>query len=87
MSSPAKESLPRLANPLARELQQEHQLRKTETEEKIVLPTKEEIESERKEKSLLSEIESFSPTVLQKADTREKNPLPTKEELLAARAN
>ena len=87
MSSPKKEELPKLANPLAKELTKEHVLSHVETEEKIVLPTKEQLESERKEKSLLSEIESFSPAGLQHADTLEKNPLPTKEELLAEKQN
>lgn len=41
MSSPAKEELPKIASDLKTELEQEHQLKPADTEEKVVLPSKE----------------------------------------------
>ena len=40
MSSPTKEDLPRIADGLKNELVGEHKLKHTETQEKVVLPSK-----------------------------------------------
>ena len=82
MSSPTKAELPKpLTGDLASELTREHQLRPTETTEKVVLPTKEDVDKERQEKSLLSEI--ASGIKLKETETQEKVVLPTAAEILA----
>lgn len=40
MSTPTKEDLPRIADTLKSELEGEHKLKHTETQEKVVLPSK-----------------------------------------------
>jgi len=54
-------------------------LKKTETEEKIHLPNKEDIEEEKGQQALRQGIEGFDHGALKKAETEEKNTLPTKE--------
>uniref|UniRef100_A0A8C7J4Z3 Thymosin beta n=1 Tax=Oncorhynchus kisutch TaxID=8019 RepID=A0A8C7J4Z3_ONCKI len=54
-------------------------LKKTETEEKNTLPTKEEPKSTMADKPDVSEIAQFDMTKLKKTETEEKNTLPTKE--------
>jgi len=79
--SESLKDLPKISNPLAKELKESHNLRPVETEEKVVLPTPEQIAREKTEQSLRSEIES--PVALKKTSTTEKNVLPTAEEILA----
>jgi len=80
MSSPSKEELPKIAVDLKSEIEKEHELKPAETEEKVVLPSKEEIQQERTHQELVKGIESFNPDAsLKHAETQEKNPLPTKE--------
>jgi len=80
MSSPSKEELPKIAVDLKSEIENEHKLKPAETEEKVVLPSKEEIEQEKTHQELVKGIESFNPDAsLKHAETQEKNPLPTKE--------
>jgi len=54
-------------------------LKKTDTEEKTVLPSKEDIEKEKGQQALFQGIEGFNSANLKKTETQEKNPLPTKE--------
>ncbi|KXJ69699.1 hypothetical protein RP20_CCG026072 [Aedes albopictus] len=54
-------------------------LSKADTQEKIVLPTAEDVQTEKSQKSLFAGIESFDATKLKHAETCEKNPLPDKE--------
>ncbi|KAH9394730.1 hypothetical protein TYRP_004787 [Tyrophagus putrescentiae] len=79
MSTPTKEELPRIADTLKSELVGEHKLKHTVTEEKVVLPSKTEIDQEKGQQELLKSIETFSPEKLNPTSTEEKNPLPTKE--------
>jgi len=78
--SESLKDLPKISNPLAKELLESHHLRHTETEEKVVLPTPEQIAREKTEQSLLSEI--TESVALKKTETNEKNVLPTAEEIL-----
>ncbi|XP_013782758.1 thymosin beta-like [Limulus polyphemus] len=54
-------------------------LKQTNTEEKSVLPTKEEIILEKGQQELLKNIQSYNPSNLRPTETVEKNPLPTKD--------
>ncbi|CAG2101802.1 unnamed protein product [Medioppia subpectinata] len=82
MSSP--KDLPKpLTNPLAAELTAEHQLKKTQTEEKVVLPSAEEIASEKSQQRLFQSIEAFDEKCLKKQETVEKQVLPTAEDIKA----
>jgi hypothetical protein len=80
MSSPTKEELPKIADKLKSELESEHKLKHTDTQEKLVLPSKEEINAEKGQKELLKSIETFDKNEnLNPTEVHEKNPLPTKE--------
>lgn len=48
-------------------------------QEKIVLPTAEDVHAEKTQKSLFAGIETFDASKLKHAETHEKNPLPDKE--------
>ncbi|CAG2181523.1 unnamed protein product [Oppiella nova] len=86
MSSPKAEDLPKpLTNPLAAELVAEHQLRPTATEEKVVLPSAEEIASEKSQQRLIASIEGFDGNALKATETLEKNVLPTAEDIATER--
>lgn len=54
-------------------------LSKADTQEKIVLPTAEDVHAEKTQKSLFAGIETFDASKLKHAETCEKNPLPDKE--------
>jgi hypothetical protein len=54
-------------------------LKQVKTEEKIVLPDKEVIQTEKVKQNMLEGIESFDASKLKHTETQEKNPLPTKE--------
>jgi len=54
-------------------------LKQVKTEEKIVLPDNEVIQTEKVQQNLLEGIESFDASKLKHTETQEKNPLPTKE--------
>jgi len=81
----SKDELPKpLTNPLKSELIGEHQLRHTLTEEKVVLPSKDQIESERCQQKLFASIESFeTKAALKSTETLEKNVLPTAADIAA----
>ncbi|KAJ6221090.1 hypothetical protein RDWZM_006902 [Blomia tropicalis] len=71
-TTPNKEDLPRIADALKTELVGEKKLKHIETEEKIVLPSKSEIEQEKGQQQLLKSIETFSPDQLHHANTEER---------------
>lgn len=77
MSSP--KDLPKIEANLKSELESAHNLKPTDTREKVLLPSSEQIQREKDEKNLLSSIESFENKNLKKTEVIEKNPLPTKE--------
>uniref|UniRef100_A0A1W7R9F0 Thymosin beta-4 n=1 Tax=Hadrurus spadix TaxID=141984 RepID=A0A1W7R9F0_9SCOR len=81
MSSPTKEDLPKVPDAMKSELSKfdPSKMKHAQTNEKISLPSKEEIEQEKGQKKLLQGIEDFDPTKLKHTQTQEKNPLPTKE--------
>jgi len=54
-------------------------LKHAETTEKTSLPSKEDIEGEKKEQDLRKSVEGFDASKLKNCETVVKNPLPTKE--------
>lgn len=72
----SKENLPKLDNCIKAELEADRSLKHVETEEKIVLPSAEQIEKEKTQQKLLQNIESFPKGQLKHAETDEKNTLP-----------
>jgi len=62
-------------------------LKHTETTEKAALPTKEDIEGEKKEQDLRKSVECFDSSKLKNCETVVKNPLPTKEVIEQEKAN
>lgn len=77
MASATKEELPKLAGHIKAELEADHSLKHVETEEKIVLPSAEQIDQEKTTQQLLKNIESFPKQLLKPAQTEEKNTLPS----------
>lgn len=75
------EKFPKVADEIQQELASFNasSLKHTETQEKVTLPSKEDIESEKEHKQMIQGIESFDPSKLKHAETSVKNPLPTKE--------
>lgn len=86
MSSPTKDELPRIADSLASEIAAEHKLKHADTQEKIILPSAEDVQQEKGHQEFLKGIESFDDTKLKHAETQEKNPLPTQEEIAKEKA-
>jgi len=62
-------------------------LKATQTQEKVVLPTKEDVAREKTHQGLIQGVESFDQAQLKHADTQEKNPLPTKENIEAEKGH
>ncbi|KAG7160123.1 Thymosin beta-like 2 [Homarus americanus] len=56
-------------------------LKHANTQEKVVLPAKEDIVAEKGQQALRQGIEGFNPSALKRTETQEKNKLPTKEEI------
>lgn len=54
-------------------------LKATETQEKVVLPSKEDIEAEKGHNQMVEGIQNFDPAQLKHTETQEKVVLPTKE--------
>ncbi|CAD6187414.1 unnamed protein product [Caenorhabditis auriculariae] len=61
------------------------ELRKVETSEKNVLPTKEDVEEEKKHVEMITGIEKFDNSQLKTIETAEKVVLPTSEDIKAER--
>lgn len=77
MASTNKEELPKIDGCIKAELEADHSLKHVETEEKIVLPSAEQINKEKTQQQLLKNIESFPKQQLKPAQTEEKNTLPS----------
>lgn len=77
MSSPSKEELPKIDGGLKAELEADHSLKHAQTEEKIVLPSAEQIKNEKQQQQVIQNIESFRKEQLKPAQTEEKNTLPS----------
>jgi len=73
--------LPKVAPDLKTELEgfKTDSMKKADTQEKIVLPSAEDIENEKGHQRLVDGIEGFNPKNPKPTETLEKNPLPTKE--------
>merc|ERR1711997_642187 len=71
MSSPAVKDLPTIANGLKGELEKDHQLKKTSTTEKQVLPSADDVKAEKTHQGLLQGVEGFTPDKLKPTKTRE----------------
>jgi len=81
----SKDELPRLEPVLQRELTGHHQLTHVETAEKQILPTAQDVDKEKREKSLFTEI--ASGIKLDHVVTQEKNVLPTADQIQAEKTN
>ncbi|XP_054153773.1 thymosin beta-like [Oppia nitens] len=77
------EHLPKpLTNPLKSALESEdHQLRHTETAEKVILPSAEDLTQERSQQALLASIESADKSRLKSTQTQEKVVLPSASDI------
>ncbi|XP_048516765.1 thymosin beta isoform X11 [Dendroctonus ponderosae] len=78
---PALKDLPKVAGDLKSELEgfSSSKLKNAETQEKIVLPSAEDLAAEKTEKALIEGIAKFDPAKLKHTETQEKNPLPDKD--------
>ncbi|XP_064481410.1 thymosin beta-like isoform X2 [Ornithodoros turicata] len=83
MSNPSKESLPKVANEIQQELTNFKQvtLKHTETQEKVVLPSKEDVQQEKIHNTLLHGVEHFEKQNLNHAETQEKVCLPNQQDI------
>ncbi|RWS05319.1 uncharacterized protein B4U79_14377 [Dinothrombium tinctorium] len=78
----SEKDLPRIQDELKNELTAEnHHLRKTETNEKVVLPDKCQIEAEKTHQKFIEGIETFNAESLKSVKTEEKVVLPTKQDI------
>jgi len=71
MESPAVKDLPKLDTQISQEIAKDHNLKKVEVTEKIVLPTAEDVKAEKTHQGLIEGVESFTPDKLKPAKTRE----------------
>jgi hypothetical protein len=71
MASPCVNDLPKIANTLKGELEQDHKLKPTEVTEKQVLPTADDVKAEKTHQGLIQGVEKFSADQLKQTKTRE----------------
>jgi len=71
MESPAVKDLPKLDTQISQEIAKDHNLKKVEVTEKIVLPTAEDMKAEKTHQGMIEGVESFTPDKLKPAKTRE----------------
>ncbi|XP_066138077.1 thymosin beta isoform X4 [Euwallacea fornicatus] len=78
---PALKDLPKVAGDLKTELEgfSSSKLKNAETQEKIILPSAEDVAAEKTEKALIEGIAKFDQAKLKHTETQEKNPLPDKD--------
>ncbi|CAH1954551.1 unnamed protein product [Acanthoscelides obtectus] len=76
---PALKDLPKVAGDLKSELEgfKSSKLKNADTQEKIVLPSAEDVAQERTHIALMDGVEKFQTSTLKRTDTREKIVLPT----------
>ncbi|XP_017786096.1 PREDICTED: uncharacterized protein LOC108569163 isoform X2 [Nicrophorus vespilloides] len=80
--APSLKDLPKVAGDLKSELEgfnKSNNLKNADTQEKIILPSAEDVASEKNEKALITGIENFEKSKLKHTETQEKNPLPDKD--------
>ena len=77
----SEDSLPKPAAAIADELVNfsQEKLKATQTQEKVVLPSKEDIEAEKGHNEMVDSIQKFDSKSLKHTETQEKNVLPTAE--------
>ncbi|XP_052754810.1 thymosin beta isoform X5 [Galleria mellonella] len=83
--TPSLKDLPKVATDLKSQLEGFNTscLRDVDTNEKIVLPSAEDVATEKNQKSLFDGIEKFDASRLKHTETQEKNPLPDKDAIEA----
>ncbi|KAG8199897.1 hypothetical protein JTE90_015886 [Oedothorax gibbosus] len=83
MSSPSKEELPKVSNEFKNELEKfdSAKMKKTDTQEKNPLPSKEDLKQEKQQHELVTGVSTFNKAKLKRTNTIEKIVLPTKEVL------
>ncbi|PAV85242.1 hypothetical protein WR25_00999 [Diploscapter pachys] len=79
--APSVDELPKISPDLAQAVMGRVELKKVETQEKQILPTKEDIQTEKQHKELTDKIEEFNTSDLKHAETQEKQILPTQEDI------
>ncbi|KAH9373485.1 hypothetical protein HPB48_009530 [Haemaphysalis longicornis] len=77
------EKFPKVADEIQQELASFNasSLKHTETQEKVTLPSKEDVQQEKIHNSLLEGVEQFEKTSMKHAHTQEKVCLPKKEDI------
>lgn len=85
VDTPSLKDLPKVAVDLKSQLEGFNTscLRDVDTNEKIVLPSAEDVATEKTQKSLFDGIEKFDSTQLKHTETQEKNQLPDKDAIEA----
>ena len=80
MAAPALKDLPKVATDLKTQLEgfNPDKLKNADTQEKIVLPTAEDVATEKTQQTLIAGIEKFDTSKLKHAETQEKIVLPDK---------
>ncbi|KAF0311058.1 Thymosin beta [Amphibalanus amphitrite] len=88
-TSPTLKDLPKVAPNVKSELEgfTPDKLKHTETQEKVVLPTKEDVEQEKQHNALLEGVEKFDAERLKKTETQEKNRLPSPDDVQQERTH
>ena len=69
--SPSTKDLPKIDNSLKGELLKEHNLKATEVNEKVVLPSADDVKQEKNHQGIMEGVEKFSPENLKSVKTRE----------------
>eukprot|EP00099_Drosophila_melanogaster_P026403 NP_726909.1 ciboulot, isoform C [Drosophila melanogaster] len=79
--APALKDLPKVAENLKSQLEgfNQDKLKNASTQEKIILPTAEDVAAEKTQQSIFEGITAFNQNNLKHTETNEKNPLPDKE--------
>ncbi|CAI4223696.1 unnamed protein product [Auanema sp. JU1783] len=79
--------LPKIPVDIAEAVTGKVELRKVETQEKNVLPTKEDVVQERQHVEMMNGIENFSANQLNKTETQEKVVLPSSDDIKAEKTH
>ncbi|XP_052120692.1 thymosin beta isoform X2 [Frankliniella occidentalis] len=89
MSSPSLNELPKVAVDLKSQLEgfNPSNMKHAVTQEKTVLPTAEDVASEKTQKALIEGVEAFDSSKLKPTETQEKNLLPDKDVVQQERAH
>ncbi|CAG9769627.1 unnamed protein product [Ceutorhynchus assimilis] len=85
---PALKDLPKVAGDLKSELEgfSSTKLKNAETQEKIVLPSAEDVAQEKTHNALIAGVENFNSSLLKRTDTKEKIVLPNAQDVAAEKS-